>query len=56
MPIVVLCVLWPMLTRIDRRTAEIEKRVDEQADVIEQVIVNEVGQEKWQKIKSRLGR
>jgi hypothetical protein len=56
MPIVVLCVLWPMLTRIDRRTAEIERRVDEQADVIESFGIESVGREKWQEIKSQLKR
>jgi uncharacterized coiled-coil protein SlyX len=56
MPIVVLCVLWPMLTRIDRRTAEIERRVDEQADVIENLAIEKIGVGKWQEIKSQLKR
>jgi hypothetical protein len=54
MPIVVLCVLWPMLTRIDQRTAAIEKRVDEQADVIENLAIEKIGAVEWQEIKSRL--
>lgn len=53
MPVVVLCVLWPMLTRIDKRTAEIEKRVEEQADAIDQLMSETIGDERWREVQKQ---
>jgi len=59
MPIVVLCLIWPQIDRIEDKIEGVEKQVhatEKKVDAIEQKLINRVGEKAWQEIKSQLGR
>lgn len=56
-PVVVLFMLWPQLSRVEKQlktTSTKIEQVEQKLDIIEQTITNRIGKEKWQEIQSQL--